>query len=326
MRAFSSDAASMTPLNIAHRGGAALYPENTLAAFRDAVARGCDGAELDVQLSRDGEVVVFHDYRLKPEICRGTDGRFLERPTPRVKDLSLAGLKTCDVGRADPASGYARTHPLVATVDGERIPTLAEVVEVAKTASKPFLLFVELKTSFADRDLSADPIRLADAAVEVLGRANYLGRTIFVGFDWAGLLHAKRIAPQTQCWFTTLAQSWFRPGQPPLEDDPPAEPALEMLRYWARTGTSPWAEGFDAVNYGGSIRRAIAAAGGDGWFPTYTDINPQSVAEARALGLKVGAWTVDASADMRRMIDLGLDAICTDRPDILKTLTNLSST
>ena len=75
-------------LNIAHRGGAALHPENTLAAFRDAVERGCDGAELDVQLSRDGEVVVFHDYRLKPEICRGSDGRFLERPTPRVKDLS----------------------------------------------------------------------------------------------------------------------------------------------------------------------------------------------------------------------------------------------
>ena len=56
--------------NIAHRGGAALYPENTLAGFRNAVALGCDGAELDVQLSKDGEVIVFHDYLLKPEICR----------------------------------------------------------------------------------------------------------------------------------------------------------------------------------------------------------------------------------------------------------------
>ncbi len=311
----------MSVLNIAHRGGAALHPENSLAAFRDAVRRGCDGAELDVQLSRDGEVVVFHDYRLKPEICRGSDGRFLERPTPRVKDLSLAGLKKCDIGRADPMSDYAHRHPHLAAIDGERIPTLAEVVEVAQTAAKPFLLFVELKTSFADRDLSADPVALADAAALVLGRANYLDRTVFVGFDWHGLLHAKKIAPEAECWFTTLAQSWFEPGTPPAIDDPPAEPALEMLRYWARTGTSPWAAGFDAVNHGGSIRRAIADAGGDGWFPTYTDIDAAAVAEARSLGLKVGAWTVDEPADMRRLAELGCDAICTDRPDLLAQVT-----
>ena len=61
----------MTALNIAHRGGAGLRPENTLAAFADAMARGCDGAELDVQLSADGVVVVHHDFRLNP----GSDAR-----------------------------------------------------------------------------------------------------------------------------------------------------------------------------------------------------------------------------------------------------------
>ena len=54
----------MQPWNIAHRGGAQLMPENTLAAFADALARGCDGAELDVQLTRDGVAVVHHDFRL----------------------------------------------------------------------------------------------------------------------------------------------------------------------------------------------------------------------------------------------------------------------
>jgi glycerophosphoryl diester phosphodiesterase len=305
----------MTALNIAHRGGAGLRPENTLAAFRDAVARGCDGAELDVQLSKGGEVVVYHDYRLKPEITRGQGGAFVIRPTPRIKDMTLAELREFDIGRCDPASGYARAHPDVKAADGERIPTLAEVVRAAEAGTKPFHLFVELKTSFADRDISADPVALAEASVKVLKAANYLDRTIFVGFDWPALLHAKKIAPKAQCWFTTLAQSWFREGTPPPEDDPPAEAALQMLRYWTASGTSPWAGGYDAVNYGNSIQRAIKAAGGDGWFPTYSDINPQSVAEARALGLKVGAWTVDAPGDMKRMLDL--DALCTDRPDLL---------
>jgi glycerophosphoryl diester phosphodiesterase len=310
--------------NIAHRGGAGLYPENTLAAFRDAVARGCDGAELDVQLSRGGEVIVFHDYRLKPEICRDTNGAWLTRPTPRIKDLTLAELQSYDIGRADPATDYARAHTSVQWRDSERIPTLAEVVGIANTAAKPFRLFVELKTSFANRDLSADPQVLAEATLRVLREGDYLKHTILVGFDWPGLLHAKRIEPAIECWFTTQPQSWFREGTPPAEDDPPSNAALQMLRYWAASGTSPWAAGYDAVNHGHSILRAIEAAGGDGWFPMYRDATPEAIAEAHALGLKVGGWTVDDPHQMRTLIAGGIDAICTDHPDVLSKLTRAS--
>jgi glycerophosphoryl diester phosphodiesterase len=310
----------MRPWNIAHRGGAALKPENTLAAFADAVARGADGAELDVQLTRDGEVVVFHDNRLKPDICRGGNGEWLVPPTPRIVDLTLAELRTYDVGRAKPGSKYAAAHPNLSPVDGERIPLLSDVVEIARRAAKPFYLFVELKTSFVDRSLSAPPEVLAEATVKVLKAQDYLDRAIFVGFDWPGLLHAMKIEPKARCWFTTLAQSWFRDAPPPPEDDPPAQPALHMLRYLARTGQSPWASGFDAVNYGGSILKAIKAAGGEGWFPYFPDATDAAVAEARALGLKVGAWTVDETADMSALIARGLDALCTDRPDILGAL------
>src|SRR5512142_3235827 len=152
----------MPTLNFAHRGGAALYPENTLAAFADAVRRGCDGAELDVQLSKDGEVVVFHDFRLKPEICR-LDGKWIEKPTPRIKDLTLAELKRYDIGRLDPASGYGKDHPHCMPVDGEKIPTLAEVLEVTSRSAKPFTLQIELKTSFVDRDGSSSPEALSEA-------------------------------------------------------------------------------------------------------------------------------------------------------------------
>jgi glycerophosphoryl diester phosphodiesterase len=307
-------------LNIAHKGGAGLRPENTLAAFANALDMGADGAELDAQLSRDGEVVVFHDFRLKSEICRGPDGRWIQKPTPRIKDLLLSELKLYDVGRLEPGSEYAREFPSVQAHDGERIPTLKEVVELVRKRPKPFILQVELKSSFSDRDLSADPVALADESVKVLRELNYLDRTIFVGFDWPALLHVMKIAPGTRCWFTTLARSWFEDGTPPEDDHPPAEPALQMLRYWANNGTSPWAGGYDAVNYGGSIAKAIKAAGGEGWFPPSRDATPERVAEARSLGLKVGVWTANEPADLKRLIALKLDAICTDRPDTLAGL------
>ena len=310
----------MRPWNIAHRGGAQSRPENTLAAFGYAATCGYDGVELDVQLTRDGDVVVFHDYRLKPDLCRGEDGLWLKPPTPRVKDLTLAELRCFDVGRADPASGYAREHPYVVWRDRERIPTLDEVAATAKNVRAPFQLFVELKTSFSDRNASALPEDLAERTVAVLKAHNYLERTVFIGFDWPGLLRARQIAPAAQCWFSTLPQSWFRDGVPPPQDNPPPEPALQMLRTWAREGISPWAGGYDAIKHGGSIVAAIQAAGGDGWFPTWTDATDKAVREARGFGLKVGAWTVDDPARMRALAARGVDAICTDRPDLLAAL------
>lgn len=307
----------MRPWNIAHRGGALLYPENTLAAFADAVTRGCDGAELDVQLSRDGEVVVFHDHRLKPELCREPDGPWLRPPTPRIEDVTFAELRQYDIGRADPATGYARDHATVNWRDNECIPLLDEVVAVAKTAPAPFRLFVELKSSFGDRGVSTPPEELAKCAVAVLRAHQYLDRTVFVGFDWPALVKAKKIAPDAQCWFSTMPSSWFRDGVPPPDDHPPGEAALNLLRYWANEGVSPWAAGHDAVRHGGSIIAAVHAAGGDGWFPCWTDVTADSVREAHGFGLKVGCWTVNDPAVMVTLSALGVDAICTDRPDLM---------
>lgn len=307
----------MPPLNIAHRGGAALWPENTLAAFANAAAMGADGAELDVQLTRDGDVVVIHDFRLKADLVRDAKGTWLTAPGPRIVDLSFAELQAYDVGRPRPDSAYAQAHPDLKASDGERIPRLSDVVQIARRAPNPFHLFIELKTSFADRSLSASPEAVAEATLAVLRKEDYIERSVLVGFDWPGLLHAKKIEPRIACWFTTLAQSWFVEGTPPTEDDPPAAPALQMLRHWAATGTSPWAGGYDAVKYGGSILRAIKAAGGDGWFPFHRDATEEAVAEARKLGLKVGAWTVNDAWELEHL--KFLDAICTDHPERLRS-------
>ena len=262
-------------LNIAHRGGAALRPENTMSAFSAAIARGLDGAELDVQLSADGVVVVHHDYRLNPAVTRHAGGWIAGQP-PAIKDLSYAALQAYDIGRADPGSAYARAHPKLVAAEGEHIPTLEAVLARAKDARSPFFLFVELKSS--DDPDSSDPISLADETLAVM--ESYLDRTIFVGFDWRGLSHIKHMAPGARCWFTTDK----------LEGD--LKPILDN----------------------------IADNKANGWFPDYRNATPENIAYARDIGLKVGAWTVNQPADMKKLIALELNAICTDRPDLLQSL------
>ncbi len=189
----------MPTLNIAHRGGAALMPENSLAAFCNAIALGADGAELDVQLSADGVAVIYHDLRLHPGYTRRDDA-WLEGVTPRIKDLTLAELRRFDIGHARPGSDYAAAHPLQQAVAGMCIPTLEDVVALAK-AAPDFRLLVELKCDLSDD--SADPVALADAALAVVEGADFLSRAIFVGFDWRALARVKQRQPKAETWCTT---------------------------------------------------------------------------------------------------------------------------
>src|SRR5690242_244398 len=133
----------MHPWNIAHRGGAQLMPENTLPAFAAALGRGCDGVELDVQLTADGVAVVHHDDRLMADVAR-ENGQWLDRPGPRIGDLTWDGLQVFDIGMSRPGSAYALAHPLVKPV-AAKIPRLGEVVDLAKSADRRFLPLVELK-------------------------------------------------------------------------------------------------------------------------------------------------------------------------------------
>jgi glycerophosphoryl diester phosphodiesterase len=260
----------MHPWNIAHRGGAQLMPENTLAAFADALARGCDGVELDVQLTRDGVAVVHHDDRLMADVAR-KDGVWLDRPGPRIGDLTWNALQNFDVGTARPGSGYALAHPLLKPMAAQ-VPRLEAVVDLAKGAGRRLLLFVELKVAEG-----ADPVALADGAYDVIAVKGFLDDAIFVGFDWRALARIRERNAKAACWFTTDK----------LSGD--ARPVIDI----------------------------IVAADGQGWFPSFLDATPDNVVYARERGLKVGAWTVNRREDMQRLT--GLDALCTDRPDLLQT-------
>jgi glycerophosphoryl diester phosphodiesterase len=157
------------PLVFGHRGGSRLAPENTLAAFDRGVAEGVDGLELDVRLSRDGEVMVCHDAT----IDRTCDGR------GAIADLMTSELARMDAGyRFTPGDG---THPFRGV--GLTVPTLREVL--ARHARRRFI--VELKDN---REA------LARAAVSVVREAGEQERVCFGSFHPAVMRAVRRLAPE----------------------------------------------------------------------------------------------------------------------------------
>jgi glycerophosphoryl diester phosphodiesterase len=141
---------------IGHRGNRAHAPENTLEALQQAVALGADAVEFDVQVTRDGELVVMHDLT----IDRTTSG------TGAVAALSLAELREHDAG-ARYTADHGRSFPWRGR--GVRVPMFDEVVEALPTTLP---LIVELKTPSASTALHA-AIRRHDLA----------HRIIVAGFD-----------------------------------------------------------------------------------------------------------------------------------------------
>jgi glycerophosphoryl diester phosphodiesterase len=286
---------------IGHRGGAGLLPENTLAAFAGSLALGVDAIEMDARLTADGEVVMYHDSKLKPEITRTADGRWLNEPGPAIRNLTLRQLKSYDVGRLKPGTLYALRYPGQKPVDGERIPTLWEVIALVKrTGNNRVQLWIETKVSPLEPDLTPPPEVVADAVISMVRKAGVADRTVLQSFDWSSLVHAHKVAPE-------IATAYLS-RQSGRNDTIQA----------GRPGTSPWTAGLDIDDFGGSVPKAVHAAGGQYWCPRYNQVDGNQIKEAHNLGLKVIVWTVNAQAAMRYLIDLGVDGIMTNRPDLLK--------
>jgi len=143
-------------LVIAHRGFSGGAPENTLAAFKKAIDLGVDMIELDVLLSKDGQIVVIHDDTLN----RTTNGK------GRVTDYTLDELKQLDAG-----SWFGTQF------SGEKIPTLKEVLEL--TRGKMFLN-IELKKGDLGRYTMMD---LTDRSLQEVEKTGMLNQVIFASFD-----------------------------------------------------------------------------------------------------------------------------------------------
>jgi glycerophosphoryl diester phosphodiesterase len=283
-----------------HRGARGLAPENTLPAFARALGIGVTTLELDCAITKDGVVVVSHDPAFNPDIARGPDGKWLEKTGPAIWSLTFKELQRYDVGRLNPANAYAKRWPEQRPVDGTRIPRLADLFALVRKSGNETVRFnIETKISPLEATQTTGPEDFAHKLISAVRSAGMAERTAIQSFDWRTLQIVQKEAPEIRTVYLTVEKGFM---DSILADQP----------------SSPWTAGFHVSRYGGSVPRMVQAAGGAVWSPYYAETTREQVKEAQALGLKVVVWTVNDPADMRRMIEWGLDGIISDRPDLLR--------
>jgi glycerophosphoryl diester phosphodiesterase len=169
---------------VAHRGGSLLAPENTLAAFRNALTMPVDAIELDVQMSRDGQLIVFHDATVE----RLTDG------TGNILDLDFAYLRSLN----------AAAHFQDGWPQAEQMPTLAEVLKLAKGRVQ---VYIEIKLAERDDAFWRYP-NIAEAVVQEVRAAKMMDRTLIISFDWLTLSKVKALEPALTTGALVSRQLW----------------------------------------------------------------------------------------------------------------------
>jgi glycerophosphoryl diester phosphodiesterase len=152
----------------AHRGFSGKYPENTMLAFQKAYDAGADGIELDVQMTKDGEIVVIHDER----VDRTTNG------IGYVKDFLYKQLRLLDAG-----SWFHDRFAL------QRIPALMEVLEWVQDLDKEIMINIELKNNVIDYP------HLEEKVLKMIGQFQLEKQVILSSFNICSMLKARQLHP-----------------------------------------------------------------------------------------------------------------------------------
>lgn len=166
-----------------HRGARAMRPENTLPAFRYAIAAGADVLELDMAVTKDNVVVVSHDPFLNPRICQGPGGSNV------IRELTLSQLQEWDCG-----SLRNPDFPTQEPAPGARVPTLEQVFDLASTGA--FQFNIETKIFKDKPNLTPPPDEFAKLVVDTVRKYRLEDRVIVQSFDYRTLREVKKIAPE----------------------------------------------------------------------------------------------------------------------------------
>ena len=291
----SSAEAPKPPIDVqGHRGARGLLPENSLAGFQHAIELGVSTLELDLGVTRDRVVVVSHDPRIHPKVCRHADGAAVEEPGPRLKDLDLVEVQAFDCGSLNP-DRERFPEPPRQNLPGTPIPTLAEVFELgAPHDSLRFNIEIKIVPGSDDTVPLDEFVELVLAEIQAHGLTD---RVSVQCFDWRAFELVKRRDPQQQTVALLSPQTLDARWLAGLDPDA-AGTALELLR------AAP-----DVIDIFSPYWQQVV--------PASPNFAGSSVRELQEAGFPVVPWTVNERQQMSELLELGVDGLITDYPDVL---------
>lgn len=294
----------------AHRGGRDVRPENTLYSYAYAIELGATSIECDMQLTKDGQIVMSHNPILNSDITRDENGNYIKNNKYDIRLMTVDELKKFDVDVMDPNCGeYYDLHGKTQFTYDAKIPTLEELMQLIQSyGDKNIVLNIETKSypdpASAGYKNNADPKKFVEVFNNIVKKYNMEDRVVLQSFDWQTLIEMKKLNPNISTSALWQEQpSWGRDS--------------ESLRRYEKK-KSPWLGGLDIKDYQGNPVKAAHAIGADIISPYYTEISKQDVDEAHSLGMKVVPWTVNNEKDMTMLLDMGVDGIISDKPWLLK--------
>ncbi len=208
---------------VAHRGGSQLAPENTMAAFRNAFTLPVDAIELDVHMTRDGQVIVFHDNTVEGR----TNG------TGNILDLDFAYLRSLNASAHFPG-GWP---------EAQQMPTLREVLDLAKGHVQ---VYIEIKQSKRN-GVYGRYAHIAEAVIDDVRAAEMLDQVLIISFDWSILPQVKILASEVQTGALVSKDVWNLQVDQAL--DKLSQQAIDLGCHWINMDRTLFADGMsDALH------------------------------------------------------------------------------
>ncbi|MBV8785695.1 MAG: glycerophosphodiester phosphodiesterase [Mycobacterium sp.] len=276
----------------AHAGGRGAATGESLRAFAKSLELGVSTLELDINVSKDGQPLVWHDPVIEPDQCSDTGAAFAGDPSypyvgKLIRELTLAQIRTLDCGKPNPQ------FPRAEVVRGNKIAVLPEVFALTDSYRADVRYNIETKVQADHPESSASPQEFVDVVLGAVRAAAKVDRVEIQSFDWRTL---------------------------PLVHQ--AEPSIPLVALWDEqtwVPDSPWLAGVNPAVVTDPIVGAMSV-GANIASPAYAVVDKAFVDRAHALGLTVIPWTVDDPAAMRQLITDGVDGLITNYPALLRTV------
>jgi glycerophosphoryl diester phosphodiesterase len=276
----------------AHAGGRGQATGESLPAFAKSLELGVSTLELDINVTKDHQPLVWHDPVIDPKQCGDTGPAFTGDPSypyvgKLIHELTLAQIHTLDC--AKPNSQF----PDAEVVPHNKIAVLPEVFSLADSYHADVRYNIETKVAADHPGISADPQEFVDVVLAAIRAARKVDRVEIQSFDWRTLPLVHRAEPSIPLVALWNAQTW-------VPDSP-----------WL-AGVNPAVVGDPVI--GATLVRATILS------PDYALVDKSLVDRAHSLALRVIPWTVDDVDGMRAQIADGVDGLITNYPARLRAL------